>query len=78
MKDLYIVSKVPGIVSYTYKERRYKMNMLKGKKTYIVVIAGLVFAVSGVITGQLTFDQAMAIIFPLLGLGTVRMGMQNK
>ena len=54
------------------------MNFLQGKKTYIIAIALVLYAVGGFVTGNLTGDQ----VVELLGLGglgaALRLGMQSK
>jgi hypothetical protein len=44
-----------------------KLNFLQGKKTYIVAVALILFAVTGIYTGQLTVKEAVE----LLGLGAI-------
>jgi hypothetical protein len=46
--------------------------MLKGKKTYIVSIALILFGVAGVVTGNLTTEQAIYVVLNGLGFGAVR------
>lgn len=48
------------------------LSTLEGKKTYIVAIAFVVYGIAGVITGQLTSDQAFALVLNGLGFGAVR------
>ena len=52
-------------------------NFLDGKKTYIVAACLVIFAITGVVTGNLTFDQAFVIVMNGLGLGSLRAGI-NK
>lgn len=54
------------------------LNQLSGKKTYLVSFALVVFAVTGVITGNLTSDQAVALVLNGLGLGALRAGVQKN
>lgn len=48
------------------------MDKLKGYKTYIVAAALVIFGITGVVTGQLTTEQAITIILNGLGLGALR------
>lgn len=50
------------------------LNWLKGKKTYILVALGVVYAVSGYYTGNLDGQAALEIIWVALMGGTVRAG----
>ena len=47
-------------------------DILDGKKTYVVAIALVVFAVSGVISGNMTSEQAITLVLNGLGLGSLR------
>lgn len=51
---------------------------LKGKKTYLVALALIVFAITGVITGNLTADQAFVLVLNGLGLGALRSGVSKS
>ena len=53
------------------------MNFLKGKKTYLVALALVVFAITGVATGNLTTEQAVALVLNGLGLGALRAGVSK-
>ena len=46
--------------------------LLSGKKTYIVAIALVVYAVAGVVSGQMTQDAAVQLVLNGLGLGALR------
>lgn len=45
---------------------------LKGYKSYIVAIAGIIFAITGLITGSLDQDTAVQTILGSLGLAGLR------
>ena len=45
---------------------------LKGKKSYLVALAGVIFAITGLITGSLDQDTAIQTILGSLGLGSIR------
>jgi hypothetical protein len=50
---------------------------LQGKKTYIVALALICYAVLGVYTGQLTQDAAVTLVFNGLGLSALRAGISK-
>lgn len=54
------------------------IELLEGKKTYIVAALLVVFAGIGVYTHQLTADQAVVIVLNGLGLGTLRSGINKS
>ncbi len=47
-------------------------EFLSGKKTYIVAVALVIYAVAGVYTGQLSQDAAIQLVLNGLGLGALR------
>jgi hypothetical protein len=51
---------------------------LKGKKTYIVMLAGILAAVAAYVTGEATLVQAGQMLLIALGLGGLRSGVANK
>lgn len=53
-------------------------EFLAGKKSYIVVVALVVYAIAGVYTGQLTQDAAVALVLNGLGLGALRSAIGTK
>lgn len=48
------------------------LSFLDGKKSYLVAIALVVYALTGIYTGQMTSDQAIQVILNGLGLGALR------
>jgi hypothetical protein len=48
------------------------INWFKGKKTYIVAILLVVYAIICVFTGQLTLTTAIAVVLNGLGLSALR------
>lgn len=50
---------------------------LSGKKTYLLMALGVVYALSGYITGYLDFNTAFEIGLGSLGLGTLRAGISK-
>jgi hypothetical protein len=54
------------------------VNFLSGKKTYLITLAAVVYAITGVISGNFTNDQAFEIVFAALGLGSLRAGISKK
>jgi len=53
-------------------------DFLQGKKTYIVAAALVVYAVSGVVTGHMTGQEALLVVLNGLGLGALRAGVYSK
>jgi hypothetical protein len=53
-------------------------DFLDGKKTYIVAALLIVFAVTGVLTGNLTADEAFVLVLNGLGLGALRSGISKQ
>lgn len=53
------------------------LNLTSGKKTYIVAIATLVFAVAGVFLGQLDVKEAIELVLGALGVASLRHGMSK-
>ncbi len=51
---------------------------LKGKKTYIVAVATICYALSGVVAGYIPIDQAVMLILGALGLGALRNGVDSS
>ena len=45
---------------------------LKGKKTYIVVVATLCYAIGGAVAGYLDYSTAVAIVLGALGFAGLR------
>lgn len=53
-------------------------NYLSGKKTYIICLATLVYAVLGGLLNLLPWDQAVAMIFAALSVAGLRNGLSNS
>lgn len=53
------------------------ISELQGKKTYIVALALIAYAVLGVYTGQLSQSDAVALVLNGLGLGALRAGISK-
>lgn len=51
--------------------------LLQGRKTYVVALALIAYAVFGVYTGQLSQDQAITLVLNGLGLGALRAGVSK-
>ncbi len=47
-------------------------EFLSGKKSYIVAAALIIYAVTGVFTGNLSQDAAITLVLNGLGLGALR------
>ncbi|MDR1691222.1 MAG: hypothetical protein LBR35_00055 [Rickettsiales bacterium] len=47
-------------------------GMLKGKKTYIVSIVGIITAVAGYLTGDIDLSSMLATTFPLFSIVFLR------
>jgi len=52
--------------------------MLEGKKTYSVVIAGILAAAAGYLTGDLTIAQTVEAVLIALGFATIRHGVTTE
>jgi hypothetical protein len=50
---------------------------LQGKKTWIVVIAALLYAVGGWLTDSLSSKEAIEVVLGALGLGGLRSAVKN-
>ena len=46
--------------------------MLDGYKTYIVAVAGFLYALGGLVSGQIDPAVAIPMLLAVLGLGSVR------
>lgn len=53
-------------------------SAIDGKKTYFITAIGVLFVLSQVWAGSLTWQQAVEAILPLLGLGAVRHGIKKS
>ncbi len=52
--------------------------MLSGKKTYIVGIAGIVFAISGYVSGHLDLNSAVGFVLASLAAMGIRNGITSE
>lgn len=50
----------------------------EGKKTYLISIATLMYALGGWVSGYLDVNTSIQIIFAALGLGALRNGITTK
>lgn len=46
-------------------------NFLNGKKTYILVLTGLLYTASRVWVGEIGLEDAIYIVLGMMGIGTV-------
>ena len=53
------------------------IEWLKGKKTYLVCVAGILAAVIGYLNGEISMAQAIEAIFIAIGGITLRAGVKN-
>ena len=53
-------------------------ELLSGKKSYLVSLGLIVFGVSGVISHNMTSEQAITLVLNGLGLGSIRAGIAKK
>lgn len=53
-------------------------EMLKGKKTYLVAGVMFMYAISGLILGHLTSDQAFQVIMAALATAGIRHGITTQ
>lgn len=51
--------------------------MLKGKKTYLVSLGGVLGAVAGYLTGETTVFETILIAINSLGLASLRAGVKS-
>ena len=51
---------------------------LQGKKTYIVGIAMIAYAIGGLIIGEMDANNSMQLLFTALGLMGLRHGISNQ
>ena len=51
---------------------------LQGKKTYLVIISGIIAAILAYLNGDMTLVQALSAIWVALGLGAVRSGVSKS
>jgi len=54
------------------------IEFLKGKKTYIVVAAMVLYAGLGLVLGYQTQDQAITLVLDGLAIAGLRLGMAKK
>jgi hypothetical protein len=54
------------------------MNILPGKKTYIVAVVGLITVIGSFMTGDFTLQESLVRALELLGLATLRLGVASK
>lgn len=54
------------------------MNILQGKKTYSLVVAGILAAIAGYLGGDLDVAQTVEAILIALGFATVRHGIKTE
>ena len=52
--------------------------MLKGKKTYIVVVGGVLAAIASYLQGMTDVAEVVNQILILLGVGALRIGVADK
>jgi len=52
------------------------MNLLSGKKTYVVCLVAIVYAISAYLTGNIEFDSAVQLILASLGGAALRNGIK--
>jgi hypothetical protein len=55
---------------------RKVQELLQDKKTYIVALALVVYAIAGVYTNQMTSQEAILVVLNGLGLGALRAGIK--
>lgn len=53
------------------------MTVMKGKLTYVLVVAGLTYAISGMILGTLTTKESVDIIWACLSVFGIRRAIQQ-
>ncbi len=48
------------------------MNILNGKKSYLIAIATIVYAVAGVLLGNMSMDEAIKLVLASGALASLR------
>lgn len=51
-------------------------GLLRGNRTYIIAVATAVYAIAGVIIGQVELQHGIELVIAALGLGALRAGMK--
>ena len=54
-----------------------KMTMLNGKKTYLVVVAMVLYGVLGVLLGKVELNTAIMDVLTGLGIASIRHGIKK-
>ena len=54
------------------------LKAIRGRKTYFVAVATMLYAIFGYWQGHMEFDQAMQMVLGGAGLGALRAGMAKK
>ena len=54
------------------------MQILKGRKTYLIVILMIVYAISGLLIGKIDVNSAIQLILSSLAVAGLRIGIANK
>ena len=54
------------------------LEFLEGKKTYVVAIATISYALGGWVAGYLSLDQVIPLILVALGMGGIRHGITTN
>lgn len=54
------------------------MNILEGKKTYLVATLIVISGVLSYVTGEMTLEQAILAVLNGLGLGSLRAGIAKS
>lgn len=52
----------------------FDLNFLSGKKTYLLAALGIIYAVSGFLTGNIEGQAALELIWAALTASTIRAG----
>lgn len=53
------------------------MGFINGKKSYLLAIATIVYAISGVVTNHLTFHEAVNLVIASGAIATLRHGIDS-
>lgn len=53
-------------------------SFLEGKKTYVVAVATVAYAIGGLVAGYLSFDQVIPLVLAALGLSGLRHGVVTQ
>lgn len=66
------------VINYIAKEAQKMWDYLKGKKTYLISIANVIYNVAAAATGHITWQEAITAIFQSGLVSALRSGVANR